>query len=330
MIIFGGLPSPVGGVTTFLSRLLYRDRKKVSHFIDVYPSTEKRVPLEFNGSYSMSSKILGFMKVAKLSYSEEVVFFNFSRLSLMLFALFFLPKGSNSWHLMLHHGTLRFGLGLGWIYSKLLLKFDVVYAINDVHYEFYKDLGVESRLKRSSSYVKYTNLNKPSSLEANLQRDVSNARAGNTHVFCCSGYLNADYKLHEAIDAVLKREDSAIFVCTYGKGSHKDYFKEFKSESRVFFYHDLSEGEFNSILSVVDCYLRPNSKDSFGIAVADAIEFGKSVIASDVCTRYKGAFLFDYRDISEFYNLVSGYPLFNSHKVNVSTSCITMFECHDI
>ena len=53
-VLVGGLPEPVGGVTTFLSRLLRANLTKVSAFVDLYPASKKSIPKGFGGQMFVS------------------------------------------------------------------------------------------------------------------------------------------------------------------------------------------------------------------------------------------------------------------------------------
>jgi len=44
LIIVGGLPEPIGGVTTFLRRLLFSQSDDIDCFVDIYPGTKKQLP----------------------------------------------------------------------------------------------------------------------------------------------------------------------------------------------------------------------------------------------------------------------------------------------
>ena len=41
MIIIGGVPEPIGGVTTYLRRLLHRDSDQVELLLDFYPGEKE-------------------------------------------------------------------------------------------------------------------------------------------------------------------------------------------------------------------------------------------------------------------------------------------------
>ncbi|MGV8261144.1 hypothetical protein, partial [Pseudomonas aeruginosa] len=76
--------------------------------------------------------------------------------------------------------------------------------------------------------------------------------------------------------------------------------EERTNSERVKIFWNCSQTTFNHALSRASVYLRPTSKDSFGVAVADAVELGVPGVASDVCKRYPGAGLFPVDDFSAF------------------------------
>jgi len=59
--------------------------------------------------------------------------------------------------------------------------------------------------------------------------------------------------------------------------------------------------------------------DSFGIAVADAVNYGIPVLASDVCTRFEGANIFNITNYESFENALVDL-LNNKSPVNYSNT----------
>ena len=53
-IIIGGIPNPIGGVTTFLSRLIKAYSQYVVMLLDLYPSEDKKIPKNFSGHYKLA------------------------------------------------------------------------------------------------------------------------------------------------------------------------------------------------------------------------------------------------------------------------------------
>ena len=101
------------------------------------------------------------------------------------------------------------------------------------------------------------------------------------------------YKLFFEAMRAFPMNQLLVCICVYGENSNQIY--EYVPPSvadQVVVLKQLTEHAFSEILRLSDLYVRPNLVDSFGIAVADAIGLGTTVIASDVCERAPGAILF--------------------------------------
>lgn len=55
-------------------------------------------------------------------------------------------------------------------------------------------------------------------------------------------------------------------------------------------------------LPKVDCLVRPNRRDGYGVSLQEALEFGVIPLASDVCRRPKGTLTFKNDSFDDFYN----------------------------
>jgi glycosyltransferase involved in cell wall biosynthesis len=286
-IIVGGLPQPIGGVTTFLRRLLMINLGKVVAFVDLYPSADKKVPASFMGTYyAASSKLAAwlnlFLALSKFR-SNCVFFFNFSRLrSICVFA--FLPKFKGvQWELMLHHGELATRLP-HWFVARVLRRFDKIYAIGQNQHSAYVSYGLKT-VHMASSYVppviEYDGV---SSL---VKKSVESVMAAGRRLIVASGFPRELYRHDIAMRLCEHGNDRALMLFLYGDGELKNYFKELNTSNIIVFW-DTPENDFNYALSCASLYVRPTSKDSFGIACADAVSFGVPVVASDVCTRARG------------------------------------------
>jgi len=90
--IIGGFPKPIGGVTTFVSRLAARN--VVSEVIDLYPSRQKYLPTSYRGKTHFVRGPLMFLFYywgRLFHWSGRLLHFNFSRSwSILIFLL--LPK----------------------------------------------------------------------------------------------------------------------------------------------------------------------------------------------------------------------------------------------
>jgi glycosyltransferase involved in cell wall biosynthesis len=61
---------------------------------------------------------------------------------------------------------------------------------------------------------------------------------------------------------------------------------------------------FLPVLSQADLFIRPTYQDGYGISIPEAMHFGVPAIASDVCPRARGTFLFKTGDIQDLILIV--------------------------
>jgi hypothetical protein len=299
IILVGGFPEPVGGVTTFVHRLAASD-KRIEEVVDICFGKEKKIPASYSGKYhALNNKWRGFVYLffKMMVWRNKYVHFNFSNLKSLVFFLF-LPKNSTKWILMLHHGVLESRLPDSLV-GHLLRRFDHIVCMNEAQYENYRLHGVPScKLVTASSYIQPLQT-RPDKM---FQQDVDSYFSAKP-TFVASGYPTAVYNLDWCIRFVGGREEYQLALFVYGDGSEKtEIQKQQRKFKNIRVYWDQKEENFNYALSRAKCYLRPNMKDSFGIAVADAVNYGVTVLASDVCPRYQGAETFRITTYESFEN----------------------------
>lgn len=298
-IIIGGIPNPIGGVTTFLSRLIKAYSQYVVMLLDLYPSEDKKIPKNFSGHYKLAkNKIVAIFLVflAQLKYRNKDFFFNFSSGNSLVFFIF-LPKINNEWSLMLHHGHLSSKLPR-FIIKIILMRFDRIYALNQRQEEFYRGFKSDLNIIQETSYV-------PATLEEieNVEKEVLLDKINQGYkILVGSGFPRPLYQHHLLIDLVSRNENLFLFLFLYGEGELKDELLNL-NHPRIVVFLDKDEDIFNFYLSKSSLYLRPTLEDSFGIACADAVEFGIPVIASNVCKRYSGVHTYELNSDQEFYEL---------------------------
>lgn len=298
-IIIGGIPNPIGGVTTFLSRLIKAYSQYVVMLLDLYPSEDKKIPKNFSGHYKLAkNKIVAIFLVflAQLKYRNKDFFFNFSSGNSLVFFIF-LPKINNEWSLMLHHGHLSSKLPR-FIIKNILMRFDRIYALNQRQEEFYRGFKSDLNIIQETSYVPAT-LVDIEKVEKEVLLDKINQ---GYKILVGSGFPRPLYQHHLLIDLVSRNENLFLFLFLYGEGELKDELLKL-NHPRIVVFLDKDEDIFNFYLSKSNLYLRPTLEDSFGIACADAVEFGIPVIASNVCKRYSGVHTYELNSDQEFYEL---------------------------
>jgi len=299
IILVGGFPEPVGGVTTFVRRLAASD-KRIEEVVDMFFGKKKEIPAGYSGKYhAFNNKWRGFVYLffKMMVWRNKYVHFNFSELKSLVFFLV-LPKNSTKWILMLHHGVLESHLP-DFLVGHLLRRFDHIVCMNETQCENYRLRGVPTgKLVTASSYVQPLQ----SEPDKMFQQDVDSYFSAKP-TFVASGYPLTAYNLDWCIRFVGGREEYQLALFVYGDGSEK---AEIQKQQRKFrnirVYWDQKEGNFNYALSRAKCYLRPTMRDSFGIAVADAVNYGVPVLASDICPRYQGAETFRITTYESFEN----------------------------
>lgn len=320
ILVVGGIPNPIGGVTTFIYRLL--ENNIAIRAIDIYPSCEKKIPKNFIGELVFCRSFINFYSLfvfsKKIVDQIDSVHFNFSTPSSLPF-LFLLPKRHCTFYLMLHHGTLKSPYPK--LINKLLLsKFDKIYSISEEQDNFYKkNIGNLKKVFRKKSYLPVfkSSLNSQNNEIKKILGEMKTLK----EICIISGYCQKIYNHHWVIDLFSSIEqERGLLVFLYGSFD-EEYYNSLRSKvndlHRIKFFINIDQESFNFALSHADIYLRPNLKDSFGIAVADAVSFGVKVLASDVCDRYPGSYLFTP---SSYENFVDSYLNMTKNPSNISTS----------
>jgi len=298
-VVVGGIPEPIGGVTSFVYRLA--ERNMVSEVVDIYTSRNKVDFKNFSGRYSYVGGVLKLFLcfLNPFKWSRKFVHFNFSTpRSLVVFLLF--PKFGRKFLLTLHHGVLKDTFFSSLVARLALKKIDKIYAINYQQAAYYKNNAVDKEIiKICSTYVEpFSELRDDSS---NILADF--CQSGDL-LFIASGFPESYYNHDWCINALADKPSCKLVIFLYGKGDMYEYYKNYRDIDNVKFVWGSSQDEFNSVLMHADYYLRPSARDSFGIAVADAACFGAKVIASDVCKRFPGVYLFKSNDYADFLSVL--------------------------
>jgi len=300
-IVVGGVPAPLGGVTTFLRRMLFAETCAIEMLVDIYPGRKEKIGEGIDRKIlhlgSRLAFIAWFIRNARWT-KQFAMFFNFSRLgALALVIALPKPRGSH-WRLMLHHGELTGGRATRLIARRVLRRMDMVYALSKRQRHVYFALGVPAhRICETKSYCPPIPL--PPDPEA--ERVVSYLRAEFGKVLMMSGLPSPIYNFQMAIDVFASDipSQSCLVICTYGPGPMREKLRAAAQRYRnVIVCEDKGEAFFNTLLRNADTYLRLNSRDSFGIAVADAVVMGVPAIATDVCERFPGATIVNLDEIT--------------------------------
>ncbi len=309
--IVGGLPEPIGGVTTFIMRLAFAlgvcSRTEVE-ILDLYPKTKKvAAPPRVRHLICPRSRLLKYVWLTKHVYGKETVHFNFST-PRALPLLLLMPKRRSRWILTLHHGNLAAcdSLLTRLLWLLLVRRLDQIVGLSQLQCRYYIGHNVPADiLLLGGSYVKPSGPTDDPTDE--IIATVEYLRSSYQQIVFASGYPTNAYSHRELIDTfgrVARDRNVCLLLCLYGPdgdGILNTICAEARAaSSHIHLIGQLDEGSFNYVLKNSDVYVRANSVDSCGIAMVDAISYGVRVIASDVCKRPKAATLFEtgnYKDL---------------------------------
>lgn len=317
--LIGTVPRPSGGVAQHVWRLAMRMAPFGCRVLDIHPA-ESKYPMP-NVDHACSPW-LGLAKAAwlygkLLSSAARVAHFHFSSTRAFGLGRCWIPRNRRSQVriLTLHHGNLhdlhrRLNNCTRRIAAASIRRFDRIIALSDLQHEFYTNMlqVPVDRLVRAGSFLSLppSALDRCTTLGAVIphgnRQDVS---------LVASGYVVPYYRHEESIrlvDRLRERCDARLTLCLYGPREDHEYLKLIQTlaaaRPHVSLRFDLDLPEFLPILAEADVYLRPNTVDSYGIAVGDAISLGVPVVASDVCDRYPGTTLFPVGDYDAFEHAV--------------------------
>lgn len=289
LIIIGGIPEPIGGVTTYLRRLLHRDSAQIKLLLDFYPGTKEPVREDCQGKVVQLGGKLALLKWLWANRSAQVgheMFFNFSTPRALMLTLFAPKVKGTRWALMLHHGNLEAGSGLRrrairWALS----RFDEIKSLSEPQSAFYHATEVApERIVAGSSYCEPADhIDDPDAFEEFEQIKQCYAK-----VLVMSGFPKPLYNFELGIEAVaaLDRDDCALCLFIYGPGELRDRLKALEAEYPWLYVFDgRSERYFNTFLRQCDLLMRLTATESFGISAWDADHWGRKILASDVCKR---------------------------------------------
>jgi glycosyltransferase involved in cell wall biosynthesis len=328
--VVGGTPEPIGGVTNFVYRLCHHFEGQIAVLYDLYPRDKKwkleriRHEVRPHGIFATGIWIWRCREVL----ANSSVYFNFSRVrALLLVAL--LPKGRRSqWIVTLHHGELGSPHAPARLLQRLIMrlvrsKIDRFGVIGKKQDEFYADSGIPAEARFAiTPYLPYVDPPKASWLDNSVLKEKLDKLKGNGPLIVASGYATAIYR-HDWVVEYLNETDGdiSIAVCLYGpeRAEMVSQLNETcRKPDRFALFEGLSPDEFHEVLKSAAIYVRPTAVDSFGIAVAEALALGKTVVASNACQRPAGAVIFDKSNKEKFFSALSeNIVLENSHMFDV-------------
>jgi glycosyltransferase involved in cell wall biosynthesis len=312
--IVGGVPEPGGGVTNFIYRVARHFPRRVRVILDLYPHTRKRKPPGVQIDMRPKSFALGMAWLWwKLAVDESrTVYFNFSSSRFLLLAWCFPKRTGVKWLLTLHHGLL--GLPNGSVARVLirwsLRRYDAVGYIGENQRDFFAACGVcADRLEEIVTYLPYVG-EADERPDPHVLKAMSALRGRYRKLVLASGYPAGLYRYDWTLEYLKSQPHDAgvgVVICVYGQdrdGVLPKLRERVAGSANVRLFEELDAATFQAVLNQCDIYVRPTAVDSYGVAVAEAVDAGLQVIASDACKRRAGAHIFGKDDKQAFYRLL--------------------------
>ncbi|CAM4124791.1 glycosyltransferase [Pseudoalteromonas byunsanensis] len=311
LYLVGPLPKPIGGVSTYIYRLLKYFPDSYSAVYDIYKNSEKEKVNSRSFISPFENRLLSIIWLAYVlpKKKDDFIHFNFSGvISLILFSFF--VKSKSEWGVTLHNGELCVSNSVVLFFIRVISKkIDRFFYISDNQKKFYKEklLIDDGKLFNLDSYV-------PPIIQLDEKGKLEDFGIEHVNKFdfvaLANGYFKPIYNFEFILDAARLKSNILFLVVTYGE-SNRNYEEKINSIAEcldnVVFLNEISPDDFVRLLDSIDIYLRPNFVDSFGLAVADAVSLSKQAIASDVCGRANGCMLFKsgcFRDFMEKFEYI--------------------------
>lgn len=324
IVVVGGVPLPIGGVTTFTLRMLQRYPKKVHALVDLYRGSSKNeVPVRqiLWGRLKYFSLFFEVIRFANHSF-----YFNFSSShALLIFS--FLPKiKKTKWALTLHNGDLEKtwplrGFWGNFFFKASMRRIDYIGCLSNRQKEFYLSKGApEDKIVKIDSYIP-VEVGDWINFQYKEIPIIEQWVGAGLRYFVISGYPTSIYRHLEVLDSFSRlydggMKDVRLVAFIYGDDSEgllKEMVDRFGSAPFSLLVQNQDSSTFLSCLKFSSGYIRMNVVDSFGVAVAEAINLNVPTLATDVCDRYPGAVLVKPDDYTSLENFIYCPPEMNNN-----------------
>lgn len=131
----------------------------------------------------------------------------------------------------------------------------------------------------------------------------SNLRDGQPAVILACGYEKRLYNFEFAVRLVQELPGAVLNLYLYGEDQDSGYLNELRAmdtHNKLRVFRNQNKITFQTALHEAHLFVRPNHIDSYGVAVAEALQLGTPAVASDVCDRAMGTLVFPAGDYDAF------------------------------
>lgn len=321
LILVGGYPPPVGGVTIHIKRLFELCEsqnlkcKVLNHLGEGKDPSQANIVEDI--IYLKGNKLKKFFKLLNLliSLNYTIVHFHTSKFDTLLPGLpFFILAARNKKKILtIHSGKFISKFSQKWylrvIIKYLLDRFDYIIPVNQEQKGYLnRNLSLYHQVYDVIPTFIFIRNSQSLKFDEDVQQKLKSFKKRYTILILTTGMFFPHYGydlLIKMIEDLSINYNIGLIMCLYGghdKHYRHDLFKKIKSKKFILYFNELADSQFISVLKNVDIYIRPTFVDSVGVVVAEALHYQIPVIASNVCPRPVGTILFRTGDINDLKN----------------------------
>lgn len=295
--LYGGIPEPVGGITHhifFLAKRLQQEGYEVS-VIDINEEANlKKYSHDFILYYFRKDIFKYLFKIRKSINHFHVS--NINRISNAFLLLLFITlcKKKNCL-LTIHSG----GFTEQYHSSGTLRKILINLIFHQCGYVVALNHDIEFLLRK---YFPAINIIPAKSFIRDIDHlPVNHIREKTTNnwIFISSGYLTRTYRYEGIVEACEKLIEAKMSIelhlVLYGN-TDNEYYNQLQpifKKKYITVHKSMDHKNFVDLLRESSLYIRNTNHDTYGIAIAEAIDQGTPAIASDVCQRPAGCIVYE-------------------------------------
>lgn len=300
ILILGTVPPPVGGVSIHISRLLSVLKKDGFKYKYINMRQTKDIRYIFSLFKAWKNK------------ENKIIHYQLNNWYECAIISFLLKNRSNDILFTVHSFSTQynsFSLIKKCAYIFSCKKISVFIAPSKVIKDTLIINGIpENKIEVINTFISPTDNEKKADIPKELMREL----IGDRKIVLASGsrlYRDSNgvdlYGLDMCIEACYRLGGKYKFVFCVPIIDDMAYYNQlcaqiqkYNIENDIFIY--TKEVVLTSVYKYCNLFVRPTNSDSYGISIAEALESGKSALASNVCERANGCLLFQNRNVEEF------------------------------
>lgn len=297
VIQYGGLPLPVGGVTSHVASLVEELATTSVRPVVVDRTSGVKLPSSatvLSGRRGLARALVMRSAVHHLHVSRPL-----GRQLAQLVILCLILPGKRTC-ITFHSGgfpTAYSSRRARWALWVIGERVSIWFTLNTEATEFVDRLEVRACAVPTSSYV--SAVASPGEASQRVHGELNDLRTRVHHLIATSGYGVANSGFIDLVETLTGLGESfGLVIVAYGE-IDRDYMDRVRAAiggTPCLLLGPLEPVEFRYLLTAVDVYVRNTTADAYGLAVAEALDLGTPAAATSVCERAEGCATYELGD----------------------------------